>query len=490
MNNNNSPGYTYLALLSVIAGVFIAAADQTVVATILPSVMIDLKVQITELDKASWTITGYLLGYLGAMPLVGRLSDNWGHRRLFVISMIWFMAGSIAVALASSLTWLIVARIFQSIGAGALLPISIAVVGHLFPSGRRAVPLGLIGASAEIGGVIGPLWGGVIVRFLEWTWVFWVNLPLGLIVIVMVLVFTQSTPKIRSRVDYLGGVLVASSLVALTLGLARVVAADVLMVGYFVAFAATLALFILRERTAGDHAIIPPAMFKVRAFAAANGTHLLVGAALIIVMISLPLMANTALGLTPLDGGMLLMRMTVSLAVGAIIGGIACRNFDVRLPATLGLVLAIAGFLLMSNWSFNVKDPIQTLHLAIVGLGFGLLVSPITLAATESVREENRGVAAATVMSMRMIGMALGMAALTTWGTDRFQELVSGIAIPFAIAGHTGTESQNKVQEFDTQLRMAGMTLFNEFFVIAMVICLVALIPAACMAWDRFGTRD
>ena len=488
--NNNSRGYTYLALLSVIAGVFVAAADQTVVATILPSVMIDLKVQITELDKASWTITGYLLGYLGAMPLVGRISDNWGHRRLFVLSMIWFMAGSIAVALASSLSWLIVARIFQSIGAGALLPISIAIVGHLFPSGRRAVPLGLIGASAEIGGVIGPLWGGVIVRFLEWTWVFWVNLPLGLIVIAMVLAFTQATPKIRSRVDYLGGVLLCSSLVALTLGLSRVVAVDVLMVGYFVAFAATLALFILRERIAREHAVIPTSMFKIRAFAVANGAHLLVGAALIIVMISLPLMANTILGLTPLDGGMLLLRMTASLAVGAIIGGTLCRNFDVRLPAALGLVLAIVGFLLMSNWSLNIKDPVQTLHLATVGLGFGLLVSPIALAATESVSEENRGVAAATVMSMRMIGMALGMAALTAWGADRFQELVSGIAIPFAIAGHTVDESQNKVQEFDTQLRIAGMTLFNEFFVIAMVICLVALVPVACMAWDRFGTRD
>jgi hypothetical protein len=265
---------------------------------------------------------------------------------------------------------------------------------------------------------------------------------------------------------------------------------DLLMAGYFAAFAATLALFTLRERVAGENAVIPPRMFKVKAFAVANGAHILVGAALIIVMISLPLMANTALGLTTLDGGMLLMRITASLAVGAIIGGIACRNFDVRLPATLGLLLAIVGFLLMSNWSLNIKDPIQTLHLAIVGLGFGLLVSPIALAATESVGEENRGVAAATVMSMRMIGMALGMAALTAWGTDRFQELVSGIAIPFAIAGHTGTESQNKAQEFDTQLRIAGMTLFNEFFVIAMVICLVALVPVAFMAWDRFGTRD
>ena len=486
--NKSSHGYTYLALLSVILGVFIAAADQTVVATILPAVMIDLKVQITDLDRASWTITGYLLGYLGAMPLVGRLSDNWGHRRLFVISMGWFMAGSVAVALTSSLSWIIAARVFQSIGAGALLPISIAMVGHLFPSGRRAVPLGLIGASAEIGGVIGPLWGGVIVRFLEWPWVFWVNLPLGVMVVAMVLVFTQPSPHIRSRVDYLGGLLITSSLVALTLGLARIVDADVQMAGYFVAFAATLALFILRQRAVGEHAIIPPGLFKSRAFAAANGTHLLVGAALIIVMISLPLMANTALGLTPLDEGLLLMRMTAALAVGAIAGGFACRNFDVRLPAALGLALAIAGFFLMSEWTFNIKDPIQTIHLTIVGFGFGLLISPVTLAATESVGEENRGVAAATIMSTRMIGMTLGIAALTAWGTDRFQDLVSGIAIPFTIAGHTGHEVQN--QEFDTQLRSAGMILFNEFFVIAMVVCLVALIPVAFMSWDRFRTRD
>ena len=150
----------YLALLPVFVGVFIAADDQTVIVTVLPEIMFDLRVQINELDRASWTITGYLLGYVAAMPLMGRMSDVWGHRNLYVASMLVFMAGSVVAALTTSLTWLIAARVVQAIGAGALVPISIAIVGDLFEPERRAVPLGLMGASAEAGGVIGPLWAG------------------------------------------------------------------------------------------------------------------------------------------------------------------------------------------------------------------------------------------------------------------------------------------------------------------------------------------
>ena len=157
---------------------FIAADDQTVIVTVLPQIMLDLKVQITELSRASWTITGYLLGYVAAMPLIGRLSDVWGHRNIYIASMLLFMVGSALAALTTDLTALIAARVFQAVGAGALIPISIAMVGDLFPPGERGVPLGIIGASAEAGGVIGPLWGGLIIRYLDWPWVFWINLSL------------------------------------------------------------------------------------------------------------------------------------------------------------------------------------------------------------------------------------------------------------------------------------------------------------------------
>ena len=135
----------YLALLPVFVGVFIAADDQTVIVTVLPEIMFDLRVQINEIDRASWTITGYLLGYVAAMPLMGRMSDVLGHRNLYVVSMLVFMAGSVVAALTTSLTWLIAARVVQAVGAGALVPISIAIVGDLFEPERRAVPLGLMG---------------------------------------------------------------------------------------------------------------------------------------------------------------------------------------------------------------------------------------------------------------------------------------------------------------------------------------------------------
>ena len=151
----------YVALIPVCFGVFVAADDQTVIVTVLPQIMLDMEVPVTELDHASWAITGYLLGYLVGMPLIGRVSDVWGHRRLYILSVLAFTIGSIAVALTQSLNWLIAARVFQAFGAGALVPISIAIVGDLFPRGKRALPLGIVGAAAEAGGVIGPLWGGI-----------------------------------------------------------------------------------------------------------------------------------------------------------------------------------------------------------------------------------------------------------------------------------------------------------------------------------------
>ncbi len=472
----------YLALIPVCAGVFIAADDQTVVVTVLPQIMLDMKVQVTELDRASWTITGYLLGYLAAMPLIGRLSDVWGHRGLFILSMAMFMLGSAAVALTPSLHWLIAMRVLQAVGAGALVPISIAIAGDLFPAGRRGLPLGLIGASAEAGGVIGPLWGGLIIRFLDWRWVFWINLPLGAAVLLVLVLLLRPSPRHRASVDYLGGGLIAISLASLTLGLARIDVLDAIMVGYLAVSAVALALFVLRQRAAPDP-LLPVSMFRGWSFSSANATHLLVGGALIIGMVTIPLMANTVMALTPLEGGLWLMRLTAAIPVGAVLGGIACQWLDYRTPVFAGLALAAIGFLFMSSWGLDIADPTLTVHLAIAGLGFGLLIAPIALAATESVAERNRGTAAATITASRMVGMTLGLAALTAWGSDRFRGLASGIQLPFELSGETVAQSQQRALEFDAQLKGAGITLFNDFFLIAAGVCLIALLPAAFMAW-------
>ena len=284
---SNSRARSYAALTAVFAGVFVAADDQTVVVTVLPEIMLDLKLTVTELDHTSWIITGYLLGYVAAMPLIGRLSDIWGHRNAFIGSLLLFMLGSVGVALATDINWLIGLRVFQALGAGALVPIAIAIVGDLFPPERRGTPLGLVGASAEAGGVIGPLWGGVITKYLAWQWVFWLNIPLCAIIIALTLVLLPQSPRYPAKVDYIGGALVTASLAAMTLGLARIDDLDALMALWFALAAVSLALFIARQRTAAEP-LLPRAMFRVKAFVMANASHLLIGGALIIGMVTIP----------------------------------------------------------------------------------------------------------------------------------------------------------------------------------------------------------
>ena len=474
----------YVALIPVCAGVFIAADDQTVVVTILPQIIQDMKILPTELDRASWTITGYLLGYLAIMPLIGRLSDVLGHRRLFIFSMTMFMVGSAAVALTPTLAWLVAARVFQAVGAGALVPISIAIAGDLLPSGRRALAYGLIGASAEAGGVIGPLWGGIITNFLDWRWVFWINIPLGAVVLMVLMLLLVPSPRYVTRVDYVGGGLIALSLVSLTLGLARINDIDPIMIGCVVLSTGTIMLLIIHQRVTVN-ALLPTSMFREWTFRSAGAMHLLVGGALIIGMVTIPMMANTVMALTSLDGALWLMRLTAAIPVGAVLGGIACQRFDYRVPAFIGLALAALGFWLMNDWDLAVVDPELTIHLVTVGLGFGLLIVPIALAATESVGEENRGTAAAMVTAARMVGMTLGLAALTAWGADRFRGLGPSAQWPFQLSGETTVQFEQRVFEYETQLTSAGMTLFTDFFLIAMVVCLIALLPAAFIEWNR-----
>ena len=479
----------YVALIPVFLGVFIAADDQTVIVTVLPAIMLDMKIQVTELGKVSWTITGYLLGYVAAMPLIGRLSDVWGHRRLYIISMLLFIVGSALVAITPNLELLIAARVFQAIGAGALVPISIAIVGDLFPAGKRGLPLGLMGASAEAGGVIGPLWGGIIIRYLDWEWVFWINLPLGAAVLIMLLPLLGPSPRYKAKIDYIGGGLITLSLAALTLGLARVGDPDALMVLYFVTAVATFSLFILRQRKAPEP-VLPRSMFRQWTFNAANLTHLLVGGALIIGMVTIPLMANTVLGQSPLEGGLRLMRLTAAIPIGAILGGLACSRLDYRVPTIAGLLLAALGFAFMSGWGLDVADPWMTVHLAIAGFGFGLVIAPIALAAINPVNIADRGSAAALVTATRIIGMTVGLAALTAWGTDRFQGLVVGLQLPFALPGEALAQTEQRALEFEQQLNNAGLTLFSDFFFVAMVVCLIAVIPASLMAWNARKTVD
>ena len=152
-------------------------------------------------------------------------------------------------------------------------------------------------------------------------------------------------------------------------------------------------------------------------------------------------------------------------------------------------MLCALGFWLMSGWTLEIADPWLTVHLATAGFGFGLLIAPIALAATNSVGDDVRGAAAALITTSRVVGMTLGVAALAAWGTGRFDTLVSGIGAPFALPGETAQQAQARIAEVQQQLTDAGLTLFSDFFVVAAVLCLVAILPTAFMVW-RGRTKE
>jgi EmrB/QacA subfamily drug resistance transporter len=456
-----------VVLAVICLGIFIAALDQTVIYGALPGMMADIHLPVTKLDQASWIVIGYLLGYTFAMPLMGRVSDVYGHGRIYIFSLLVFSIGSALVAVSANLQWMVGARILQAIGGGAVVPIAMAIAGDNYSGKNRAVALGVIGAAIEAGGALGPFYGAAIAQYWGWKWIFWINLPVSFIIIGAIFLFLRSNFRIQEKIDYLGGCLFAAGLAFFSLGISQQAGQPhflILLPFFLAASFLFFALFILRV-TRISSPLFRLSMFRSITFSAANLTNLFVGAALIIAMVNVPLMSDTILGQSPLEGGLRLLRLTVMLSIGAVAGGFLTRRFGYRLPTILGLVFSSIGFSFMSHWTLNIADPQMTIHLIICGFGFGLVIAPLGTAVIDSAKEEQKGIASSLVVMMRMVGMIIGLSAITSWGMDRFHLMTAGLSLTEIIAA-------------PEKLTHSLLILFNNFFLASVGICLGAIIPA------------
>ncbi|MFA4836220.1 MAG: MFS transporter, partial [Dehalococcoidia bacterium] len=210
-----------LILLAVCIGIFVAALDQTVIYGALNDIMFDLHMNVTDLDQVAWLVSGYLLGYTFAMPLVGRISDVYGHRRVYIIALLVFMGGSVLIALMGSFNYILAARVLQAIGGGAVVPAGMAIVGDVYPAARRAIAMGILGGVVELGGALGPLYGSAIAEYIDWRWIFWINVPVVLVIIPIVYFLVKPGSRLQARVDYQGGIMLALALAFLSIGLAQ-----------------------------------------------------------------------------------------------------------------------------------------------------------------------------------------------------------------------------------------------------------------------------
>jgi len=470
-------------LLAVIGiGTFITALDQTVVVTALPSVMLDLKVPIAELDRASWIITSYLLGYTVAMPLIGRLGDVYGYVRVYQVSLVVFCIGTSLVAVSSSLEWMVGARVIQAVGGGATVPIGMALAVTLVPKGRRGLALGVVGAAAEAGSMLGPAYGGAIIEVLSWRWIFWLNVPQSAVIFVT-LFWLPNRREVGAKVDYMGGVLLIGALLFLSLALSQT--------GFFTfdssypfLLAAVgvglLAVLVLVE-TRTFQPLLAPALFQSWAFLTANLTQILVGVALIIAMVTVPLLANTVMGKSPFTGALWLLRLTGIIPLGAVAGGLLVSRLGSTPLTVAGLALVAIGMFLASGWELDVSDPELTIHLLIAGFGFGLVIAPIAVRALGAASDDYQGTAASLVVVSRMMGMTLGLAALSAWGVQHFQGLTAGMAFPLPLSGEATVVFEARAAEYSANINAAGLELFQRFFLAASLISLVAIVPALGM---------
>ena len=536
-----------LAMLAACSAVFLTALDQTVVVTALPKIITDLQITSEQLDRAAWIVSGYLLGYVIAMPLMGRISDMYGRRRIFIICLGIFGIGSLLCGLAPflgqqidisflqhiginvaapddfsdptalnpSLVWLVAARFVQAAGGGAIIPVAMAIAGDFYGEKQRALALGLIGMVTEAGGVLGPLYGAIIVQTLGWQAIFFLNLPL-----VAILAFfiwrlippaetTARTAHSRGRIDFLGALLLGAALICLSIGLSQEAATSTIAVsgsGSNQAFIQNnpwligasivlIATFIVVEvyferrwvaarseeknsqsgsRKGHVLPMVELSLFKRRSFSASALVSLLVGAALIIAMVNIPLFIATVLGGQPIDSGLALLRLTAMIPLGAITGGWLCARITCRLTAILGLIFTATGFWLMHLWPIQVNWIQITISAVIGGFGFGLVIAPIATTAINAVSNRQMGMGSSVVTVLRIVGMILGLALLTSWGLGHFHNLLLAFKPPAGVIPFS--DMYNKA--LSRYATFAAHEVYTSIFLAAGFICLIAIIPS------------
>lgn len=438
------------AILAVVGfGVFIAADDLTVVSTMLRPIIGDLGIVLPDgLDDAAWIVNAYLIAYVSVMPFMGRLSDVVGRRKVYIGALTLFLIGSIMIPFTTSMGPFLFGRVLTAIGGGALVPVGMAVVGDVFEEKRRARALGTLGAIDTLGWVWGPLYGAMLVRFLSWKWQFYTNIPLAIIGIAAAwwALAAFDRPVRRSRIDWAGAATLTIALVAVNLALLgsaeiqSVTGLEELTGGggdwlrwlYLVAAVAAVAFVVIERRT--DDPLIDFGLFRGRNLTTAVIINFLVGAALVIAMVDVPLFVNMVevnVERSAVIAGWVLSALTAAMAVTSYVGGRVTERTWYRPPVLIGLAAAAAGFLLMgAGWTVDTAYWTMAWQLALLGAGFGLVIAPTSAAVVDGAPPDRRGTAASLVVVVRLIGLSVGLSGLTAWGLFRFNQFRQNVDLP------------------------------------------------------------
>ncbi|MGH7762952.1 MAG: MFS transporter [Candidatus Dormibacteraceae bacterium] len=476
------------------AGLFIAALDAYVVVTLLPAMTGDVGLTIDQFEKAAPIVTGFLAGYVIAMPLLGAYSDARGRAPVYAACMAGFAAGSAITATAgqwsfAGLPWLVAGRFVQGLGGGGLVPLSLALAADLYRGRARTMALGSVAALQEAGSVFGPLYGATLAAAAAglggWRFVFWLNLPLAAICAAgLVLAMRGGAPgpsPASSSVDWLGAGLLGVGLGMLVLALypddPSRRAVNAFFLPAFALSLACLAWYAWRQLRRLEP-LIPRELLRSRGFAGASVANVLIGAALMVALVDVPILGRLVFNLDQLGSGLLLTQFLAGIPIGAVIGGVVAARAGARLTATAGVVLSAVSFLQMAGWTANELNlhlgPLRQADIALgaCGLGFGLVIAPLTASVLSLTREQSHGLVTSLVVLARTMGMLVGLSALTAFGLYRFHQVLGTPVLH-------GSDVRARIRELEQLVAAAFLQEYREIFTIAAAICLLAALTVA-----------
>ncbi|GAA1449963.1 MFS transporter [Mycobacterium cookii] len=575
-----------LLLAMAAVAVAFAAADTYVVVLALPDMMTGVGVPIDQLQRAAPIVSGFLLGYVAMLPLIGRIADLRGRVPVLVMALVLFALGSLVTTLAYDMPSIVAGRFLQGVGGGGLVPATLALVADLYPAERRGVPLGIVSAVQEIGSVLGPLFGAAVLAFADWRAIFAINLAVGLVLAAAIRALAPPSPSLveapaqrasRGRVDLVGPLLLlatmaggavvflrpaslmrdltwgrlfipfagdgrwltplgAATVMALVLlvawcwfaarpafdlrGWVRVlVEADLVgavllaaaLGGVILAFvtadpkievfsprgrwyllgaAVATAAFLWHVRRAANPLVPRGALRRTPAWGALL-VSFFVGAALIAALIDIPLFARTTVYPDDqLPAALVLVRFLLALPVGAVVGGYLIRTVSPAIVTAGGMLMAAAGFVLMTRWGLTtIEEPIANVALITGGLGFGLALAPVNAALLAHTDDDVHGVASAFVVVARMVGMLVGISALTTIGLRRYYAEQGEVPPVQEVC-----DGKSRCEEFSDLLRVAGIAQEHAVFWgaagCAVAAAVIALVVFRGVRPDRVSTRE
>lgn len=521
-----------LVLLAVLgAGVFLAGVELMITAVALPAIVVDLA-DWTRLREASWIINGYLLAYVVVMPLAGRVADLWGTRRLFLAALTVFTLGSLLAGRAQSLEELVAARVVQAIGGGALVPVATAAASHLYGGRARPRALGVVGALTFLGMAAGPFVGAAILGAVQpdaamsrlgvipgspayeavvpaWRWVFYVNVPVGIVALAVAWAASSGweTPRRPGRLDLAGAALFSAALVgvlgALTLlgsepgTLGPLAGTDAIPV-LALAGAAALALVVLRGLRVVDP-FLDPRLFQRLPFASAALVSLLTGYGFATAIVGGAVFVDRVLYGGPDEQRLALGALGAATAAGALASGFLVRVLSLRIVTLAGLGGSAVALAVMAGWTPATSIDAAAAALALFGAGFGLTVTPRSTAAVEAVGRALYGQASATVTVARMVGMAVGLAVLTAYGSTTIDARVAEVyATPDAYRQFVPERLRDRplqdplvVEALEAWAAGEAATVMVGVFLGAGVVTLLAIPPALALdARRRFAATD